>query len=136
MTDEYLIGQTFDEAYPPEAAMWCNANNAMLIQTGTKDIEKEVQSTQTDENGIEHTTTVKQNFTVPVYSIQAIPALTDKEIAEGRIIALKQSLADSDYKVLKYTEGELSEEEWVTAKAERQSWRDEINRLQQSMHQN
>ena len=26
----YKIGQTFKETYPPEAAVWCNANNAHI----------------------------------------------------------------------------------------------------------
>ena len=53
-----------------------------------------------------------------------------KEAAKGRICDIKALLINSDYKVLKYTEGELTEEEWATAKAERQAWRDEINTLQ------
>ena len=56
--------------------------------------------------------------------------ISAKETAAARIDELKRDLADTDYKVLKYTEGELSEEEWATAKAERQAWRDEINTLQ------
>lgn len=27
---EFKIGQTFKETYPPEAAVWCNANNAHI----------------------------------------------------------------------------------------------------------
>ena len=27
---EFYIGQTFEQAYPPEAAIWCNANNAFI----------------------------------------------------------------------------------------------------------
>lgn len=27
---EFYIGQTFDGTYPPEAAAWCNANNAHI----------------------------------------------------------------------------------------------------------
>ena len=27
---EFYIGQTFKSKYPPEAAMWCNENNAVL----------------------------------------------------------------------------------------------------------
>lgn len=30
MTEEYHIGQIFDEMYPPEAAEWCNNNNAYI----------------------------------------------------------------------------------------------------------
>ena len=30
----YKIGQTFKETYPPEAAVWCNANNAHIEKQG------------------------------------------------------------------------------------------------------
>ncbi len=29
------IGQTFEDSYPAEAAEWCNANNAKIIETTT-----------------------------------------------------------------------------------------------------
>ena len=28
--NKFKIGQTFKETYPPEAAVWCNANNAHI----------------------------------------------------------------------------------------------------------
>lgn len=52
-------------------------------------------------------------------------------VAEDQIESLKQQLADSDYKALKYAEGWINEEEYAPIKAERQRIRDEINRLQQ-----
>lgn len=52
-------------------------------------------------------------------------------VAERRIRELKQLLANTDYKVQKYLEGQMSEDEWTTAKAERQAWRDEINKLEE-----
>ena len=30
--NEYKIGQTFEAAYPPEAAAWCNSNNAYITE--------------------------------------------------------------------------------------------------------
>lgn len=30
MKEDFYIGQIFDETYPPEAAVWCNENNAMI----------------------------------------------------------------------------------------------------------
>jgi len=30
MTSEHIIGQIFQNEYPPEAAMWCNNNNAYI----------------------------------------------------------------------------------------------------------
>jgi hypothetical protein len=48
-----------------------------------------------------------------------------KEIAE-----LKQKLKDTDYQAIKYAEGWITEEDYAPIKAERQEWRNEINRLQ------
>lgn len=32
---EFYIGQTFDGKYPPEAAVWCNNNNARIEKNGS-----------------------------------------------------------------------------------------------------
>lgn len=50
--------------------------------------------------------------------------------AEEQIVMLKQNLADTDYKAIKYAEGLISDEEYGEIKALRQQWRDEINRLE------
>ena len=42
---------------------------------------------------------------------------------------LKEQLASTDYKAIKYAEGWLTEEEYAPIKAERQSLRDRINEL-------
>ena len=34
MKEEYYIGQIFEGIYPPEAAVWCNANNAYIDVIG------------------------------------------------------------------------------------------------------
>lgn len=52
------------------------------------------------------------------------------EAIKKEINALKQKLTDTDYKALKYVEGQISEEEYAPIKAERQAWRDEINELE------
>ena len=57
-------------------------------------------------------------------------AQVNNPTAEEQIETLKQQLANSDYKAIKYAEGWLSEEEYEPIKAERQRIRDEINRLQ------
>ncbi|MBQ7129026.1 MAG: hypothetical protein IJO19_03455, partial [Clostridia bacterium] len=49
---------------------------------------------------------------------------------EQQIAGLKQNLADTDYKAIKYAEGLISEQEYAEIKAQRQAWRDEINRLE------
>ena len=50
-----------------------------------------------------------------------------------KIEELKQQLADTDYQAIKFAEGWLTVEEYEPIKALRQSWRDEINRLEGSM---
>ena len=50
--------------------------------------------------------------------------------AEEQIVMLKQNLADTDYKAIKYAEGLISDEEYGEIKVLRQQWRNEINRLE------
>lgn len=50
-----------------------------------------------------------------------------------RINELKQLLTDSDYKAIKFAEGQMTEEEYAPIKAQRQAWRDEINELEESI---
>ena len=66
--------------------------------------------------------------------------LTEKELQDViymestiEINELKRKLTDSDYKVMKYVEGQLSEEEFTSIKAERQAWRNKINELEESI---
>ena len=47
-----------------------------------------------------------------------------------KIIELKRKLRETDYKAIKYAEGELSAEEYAETKAQRKAWRAEINRLE------
>ena len=49
---------------------------------------------------------------------------------------LKHKLQESDYKAIKYAEGILTAEEYAPIKAERQTIRDEINRLEQELNTN
>ena len=52
-----------------------------------------------------------------------------KEII-NRIKLLKVELYKTDYKAIKFAEGELSAEEYAPTLAERRAWRAEINELQ------
>lgn len=62
--------------------------------------------------------------------------MTKEEIAElqptveQKIASLKQNLADTDYKAIKFAEGVISAKDYAEIKAQRQAWRDEINRLE------
>ena len=62
------------------------------------------------------------------------PTPSAEEVAEhtrlARIEELKTLLAESDYKAIKYAEGWLTGDEYAYTKAQRQEWRDEINRLE------
>ena len=53
-----------------------------------------------------------------------------------RIEELKKALADLDFKTNKYIEGLLTDEEWSEIKATRQSYRKEINELEEFINQN
>lgn len=62
------------------------------------------------------------------------PTPSAEEMAEqqrlARIDELKTLLAESDYKAIKYAEGWITAEDYADTKAERQAWREEINRLE------
>lgn len=57
----------------------------------------------------------------------------NEQTTESKIAELKQMLADSDYKAIKYAEGLISDEEYEPIKAQRQEWRNEINILEESL---
>lgn len=59
--------------------------------------------------------------------------LTVTPTTEEQIAALKQQLADTDYKAIKYAEGEILEEEYQLTRQQRRLWREEINRLEQEV---
>lgn len=47
-----------------------------------------------------------------------------------KIIELKRQLRLTDYKAIKYAEGELTAAEYAETKAQRKAWREEINSLE------
>ena len=50
-----------------------------------------------------------------------------------QIFELKQKLTQTDYKAIRYSEGLLTDKEYAEVKAQRQAWRDEINRLEEKL---
>ena len=50
-----------------------------------------------------------------------------------KICILKCKLEDTHYKAIKYSEGELSAEEYAETKAQRRAWREEINKLEEEL---
>lgn len=55
-----------------------------------------------------------------------------QRVQYARIQQLKGMLYQTDYKALKYADGALSEEEYAPVRAERQAWRDEINKIEET----
>ena len=53
-----------------------------------------------------------------------------KASLEMKIKALKQQLADTDYKAIKYAEGLIDEVDYQPIRLQRQLWRNEINQLE------
>lgn len=56
-------------------------------------------------------------------------------LLEDEIKAKKQALANTDYKCLKFFEGELTETEYAPIKEERRKLRVEINELEMKMNE-
>lgn len=52
-----------------------------------------------------------------------------------QIKLLKIRLRDTDYLAIKHSEGLMTEEEYAPVKAQRQAWRDEINRLEAELEE-
>lgn len=105
MNNDFYIGQIFEGKYPPEAAVWCNANNAQIVV-----VEKHK------------------------YKIEEMRSPTQEEKNKIRIEELKALLGSTDYKIIKCTECSLSGLELpydiIELRATRQAIRDEINQLQ------
>ena len=59
------------------------------------------------------------------------------ELQEKRykIDEFKKKLSETDYKLFKYLEGELSEEDYQEVKSLRQEWRNQINTLEEELNE-
>jgi hypothetical protein len=60
-------------------------------------------------------------------------SMDEKELIQMEIGQYKLELAGSDYKVLKYLEGQLSEDEYLEIKEKRIEWRKRINELEERL---
>ena len=88
---EYYIGQIFDGIYPPEAANWCNANNAT----------------------IEEKHRLENNVDVRYYEICAIPELpapTHDEQSEKRALAYQNEVDPITAHISRLRDTEQTEE--------------------------
>lgn len=71
----------------------------------------------------------KEEWENHLKGINSIEVDEEQFARDARINELKMFLAETDYKAIKYAEGELSEEEYAPIKAQRRAWREEINQL-------
>lgn len=76
-----------------------------------------------------HWDIIEGNF-IKLTSVQDMQAIKNWKI---RIQELKYFLNQTDYKAIKYSEGCYTEEEYAITLNERQSWRDEINQLEEML---
>lgn len=60
--------------------------------------------------------------------------MIDRENAIQEIATLKKQLSDSDYKAIKYAEGEINPEDYLPIKNQRAEWRARINKLQEDFN--
>lgn len=58
----------------------------------------------------------------------------ENESLFDEIAILKQLLSQTDYQAIKYSEGEMSKEDFLPIREKRQSWRDKINELESRMN--
>lgn len=72
-------------------------------------------------------------------SVDGLPTIVDRYTAEElakinaikRVAELKANLKATDYQAIKFAEGEMSADEFAPVKAQRISWRVEINALEE-----
>lgn len=68
------------------------------------------------------------------YRKELCPMKTEADLLKDQyrleITQLKKQLSDSDYKAIKFAEGQISESEYASVRAERQGYRDRINELE------
>lgn len=58
-----------------------------------------------------------------------------KEEIQNRINELKQLLKDSDYRAIKFAEGQYTKTEYAPYKEQRKAYRDEINQLEEELEE-
>ena len=78
--------------------------------------------------------TQQSNINGWTYRKDVCPMKTEEDKLKDQyrleITQLKKALSDTDYKAIKYAEGQISESDYASVRAERQSYRDRINELE------
>lgn len=97
---EYYIGQIFEGIYPPEAANWCNNNNAYIEEIGERRYEIKAvpePTPPTKEEQSENRALAYQQEVDPITS--HIQRLRDKEQTPEIVAEIEQLIAERDAKV-------------------------------------
>ena len=72
----------------------------------------------------------KDKYDNPIKKVVAVErVITDEEKKAQRIAELKNLLESTDYQVLKWKEGELTDEQFEPTRLQRKAWREEIRSL-------
>jgi hypothetical protein len=132
---EFYIGQIFEDIYPSEAADWCNANNAMIVEidpvvrTVTEEYETVEEETkiipavthiETDEDGNEHEVIDMPELGEIVYNPVTKTREVEKELRRFRIDAIPEPTVEEKNEAIKQTRANLYAELIDPLHAERQ----------------
>lgn len=119
---EFYIGQIFEDMYPSEAADWCNANNAMIVEidpvvrTVTEEYETVEEETkvipavthiETDEEGNEHEVIDVPEHEETIYNPVVKTREVEKELRCFRIDAIPEPTVEEKNEQIKQTRANL-----------------------------
>lgn len=119
---EFHIGQIFEDMYPSEAADWCNANNAMIVEidpvvrTVTEEYETVEEETkvipavthiETDEEGNEHEVIDVPEHEETIYNPVTKTREVEKELRCFRIDAIPEPTIEEKNEAIKQTRASL-----------------------------
>lgn len=119
---EFYIGQIFEDMYPSEAADWCNANNAMIVEiapvvrTVTEEYETVEEETkvipavthiETDEEGNEHEVIDVPEHEETIYNPVTKTREVEKELRCFRIDAIPEPTVEEKNEQIKQTRASL-----------------------------
>ena len=114
--ENYEIGLIFvDDKDYTNKAKWCNEHNCYIEEIEAK------------EDGTRQ------------FQIKQIPQKTEDEKLieqyQSEIVELKKYLSDTDYKAIKFAEGEITESDYQEVKSQRHDARVRINELESSIEE-
>lgn len=105
MNEDFYIGQIFDGIYPPEAAIWCNANDAFIIETEpvmrvvSEEYEEVIQTPiiysavthiEIDEDGNEHEIIDQPEHEEIIEEVVVKTREVEKEVRQYQIVEIPQ----------------------------------------------